>query len=108
MRELQEIVQHLHVTAERLTDFEQKPAEVVTIEVPIVPANATVQQIGVGAGPSPKDEVALIFRDATGNEVGRTMINRRKRAPQVRWGGHIYGATKETHEGWVYTQTAGR
>lgn len=106
--QLQDIARRLHVTAERLTDFEQKPAEIVTVEIPIVPANATVQQIGVGAGPSPREEVALIFRDETGNEVGRTLVDRRKRAPEVRWGGHVYGATKKTAEGWFYTLRAGR
>ena len=106
--QLQEIVHRLHVTAERLTDFEQKPAEIVKVEIPIVPANATVQQIGVGAGPSPRDEVALIFLDESGNEVGRTVIDRRKRAPQVRWHGHVFGATRETADGWFYRQKVGR
>ena len=49
LRRLADINAHLDVAVKRIADFEGKPAEVVKIEVPIVPANATVQQIGVGA-----------------------------------------------------------
>lgn len=106
---LRDGVQTLRVEAvQRITELEAKPAEVITVEVPIVPPEviARGQQ---SAGPSPKDEVTLILCGADHQqEVGRIVIDRRKRHPTVRYLGQLYQAVSEEADGWRYRRVEGR
>ena len=89
----------------RLVDLELKPAEIVTVEIPTVP-DTIVQRGLVAAGPSPKDMIHIHLMDGN-QEEGCVEIERRRRAPQVQFGGHIYQATAERPDGWRYQRVRG-
>lgn len=94
---------------ERVTYFEQRPAEVVRVEVPVVPDAVVQRGLMTGPGPVPKDLVTIIFRNTKGDrEVTRVQVEKRRRAPQISLGDAVYAASCETAEGWVYRQVGGR
>ena len=90
-----------------LSEFEQRPAEVVRVEV--VPDAIVQRGLMTGPGPVPKDLVTIICKCTKGDrEVSRIKIERRRRTPQISLGTAVYAASYETAEGWVYRQAGGR
>ena len=50
---LDAVLAHIDTTAERMTSFESKPAEVIRVEVPVVPEAVIQRGLETGSGPSP-------------------------------------------------------
>ena len=113
LHKLDNISTHLDVAVERIADFEGKPAEVVTVEVPVPVVQETIiQGRGPIAGPavsgSPETQIFLLLTGAHGKLVAKVPIDKRRRSPQVRWHNRLYAASSETPEGWIYREVIGQ